>query len=61
MPLFDFYCPKCKKEEERLVNNTDVNHQYCECNSKKPMQKMDKLGINGLQFKGKWFKTSGEY
>lgn len=59
MPIFDFYCFNCKKEEERLVKLAQLHEQKCSCNC--VMEKMDKISSNHITFKGKWFSNNKEY
>ena len=34
MPIFDYLCPRCGKEEERIVKQGQQDDQECECGNK---------------------------
>lgn len=59
MPLRDYSCKHCNNYEERLVKREDEDEQICECDHL--MERVDKIGKTGLQFKGRWYKTTKSY
>lgn len=61
MPIFQYYCEKCNKHEDRLVRFDDRDEQYCSCSKSKKMMREDVLGIPLHSFKGNWYKTTKRY
>ena len=62
MPVFTFKCLTCGKEEDRLVKASDVDKmQFCSCRKELSMRKIDSFGVPALNFKGNWYKTTGNY
>lgn len=63
MPIFDYVCPKCGEEVERLVSYANQDEQHCKCDAEDPvrLERVDKIHATGLQFKGRWYKTTRGY
>lgn len=62
MPIFDYVCLTCGKEEEFLVKHEDADKmQHCTCRQELCMVRKNELYATGLQFKGKWYKTTKGY
>lgn len=53
MPIFDFYCKKCNKTEERLVRRDDIDKQKCNICERK-MPKTDEIHKSSFILKGNW-------
>jgi putative FmdB family regulatory protein len=62
MPIYTYECLSCGKKEDKLVKREDVDHlQFCTCRPELSMRKIDSFGASVLNFKGRWFKTTGGY
>lgn len=62
MPIMTYECLTCGKKEDRLVKLSETNNmQFCSCRKELSMRKIDSFGVPGLQFKGNWYKTTGNY
>lgn len=57
-----YKCLTCGKEEDRLVKREDADKmQQCDCRKELSMIRQHEISATGLQFKGKWHKTTGTY
>lgn len=58
MPIYEYYCPKCRQEKEMLQKTTDPA-PLCVCEDGDPTEMLRKLSqTGGFILKGKgWYKT----
>lgn len=60
MPMFNFTCEKCGKNEDRFVSNSEIDQQTCSCEEKVKMVQQFSPSCNFI-LKGKWFKNTKSY
>ncbi|HON06943.1 MAG TPA: zinc ribbon domain-containing protein [Verrucomicrobiota bacterium] len=54
MPIYEFYCEKCKKESELLVRTKDLKGTTCpHCGSKRLTKKFSTFSSKGAAGSGK--------
>lgn len=63
MPIYEYYCPKCEKSEDRLVNYSNSHEQYCKCDENDPslLERIESMTNNAFHLKGVWYKTRKTY
>lgn len=61
MPIFNFECVECGKQEEKLVKNSEVLEVLCGCDKMSPMNKTNKVFNLNFSLKGNWFKNNQKY
>lgn len=59
MPIHDYKCVKCGKEEERLVKFSDAESQVCACEEESPMEIVNGTNPINFKLKGRWFGNGG--
>ena len=63
MPMYEFQCEECDVTKDVIVTLTDMDEgrmPYCpSCG--RDMERVPRVYANGHVFKGKWYKTSGDY
>ena len=62
MGIYTYECLTCGKIEDRLVKYEESEKmQQCDCRPELSMVKKQSYGTYGLNFKGKWYKTTKSY
>lgn len=60
--LYTYECLSCGKVEDRLIRLAEAdNMQQCDCRPELSMRRIFQPGTVGLNFKGKWYKTTKSY
>lgn len=57
MPIFDYKCPECNLQEEKIVKNSEEEIICSECSI--PMKKL--LSTPAFNLKGEGFYSSGSF
>lgn len=60
MPMFVFKCDECGKTEERIVKNSEIEEQQCDCSQQSHMTQVFDPSCNFI-LKGTWYKNAKRY
>ncbi len=61
MPIYEYFCERCKKVQDRLVTFRNADDQKCDCEDDTPLKRTDTPQTSTFSLKGNWFKTRGSY
>ena len=63
MPLYTYYCNECSISEDKLSSfaDADVPKLCKQCNKEIMTRDQNSVYKTQLNFKGRWFKSSGSY
>ena len=59
MPIFEYHCPKCDQDFEKIVFNDKAKVQCPKCNSGKVTKKVSAFSFKSGSRCGRFFKSGG--